>query len=51
MRPMPILMLIFFSIPLIEIYLLIKVGPPQAGPPPAEGPVTLEGEFRREDDE
>ncbi len=26
MRRMPILMLIFFSIPLIEIYLLIKVG-------------------------
>lgn len=26
MRPFPVLLLVFFSIPLIEIYLLIKVG-------------------------
>ena len=31
-------------------YFLNQDWPPQAGPPPGDGPVTLEGEFRREDD-
>ncbi len=36
---------------ILNRYFLNQRWPPQAGPPPTEGPVTLEGEFRREDDE
>lgn len=36
---------------ILDRFFLNQSWPPPAGPPPSDGPVTLEGEFRREDDE
>ncbi|MFA7388416.1 MAG: FxsA family protein [Thiohalobacteraceae bacterium] len=35
---------------LLDRYLLNRPGPPPGAPPTKEGPVTLEGEYRREDE-